>query len=114
MKSAARMYPITRRSLHICRSIDEFREARLDMVLKKRSLGFVPTMGALHAGHLALMDISKRENDFTAASIFVNPTQFSRGEDLDKYPRPLERDIEMLTAGKVDLLFLPDGQTMYP
>jgi pantoate--beta-alanine ligase len=83
------------------------------MVLKKKSLGFVPTMGALHEGHLALMGISKRENDVTAASIFVNPTQFSRGEDLDKYPRPLGHDIEMLTAGKIDLLFLPNGRTMY-
>ena len=60
------------------------------------------------------MKRSKAENEITAASIFVNPTQFSPGEDLDKYPRPLERDMEMLKSNQIDLLFLPDHKVIYP
>jgi pantoate--beta-alanine ligase len=79
-----------------------------------KSIGFVPTMGALHAGHLSLIRASRRENDVTVASIFVNPTQFGPKEDLTKYPRPLRKDLNFLRAEKVDLVFTPSVQAMYP
>lgn len=79
-----------------------------------RKIGFVPTMGALHEGHLSLIRQSIAENQVTICSIFVNPTQFNDPEDLKKYPRPIERDIEMLTLAGVTVLFLPSVAEMYP
>ncbi|HZU83448.1 MAG TPA: pantoate--beta-alanine ligase [Polyangiaceae bacterium] len=79
-----------------------------------RRVGFVPTMGALHAGHLALVDESKRRADFVVASIFVNPTQFGPNEDLSRYPRDLAGDVEKLSRADVDLVFAPDPSAMYP
>jgi len=76
-------------------------------------VGFVPTMGFLHAGHLALVERARRENDLLVASIFVNPLQFGPGEDLAAYPRDLPRDRRLLRAAKVDLLFEP-GDDFYP
>jgi pantoate--beta-alanine ligase len=78
------------------------------------SFGFVPTMGALHAGHLALLHRSKRETDKTICSIFVNPTQFNDPADFSKYPITLEDDIRMLEMAVVDILFLPDVHEIYP
>ena len=78
-----------------------------------KSLGFVATMGALHEGHLALAEQSQSENDFTIVSVFVNPTQFNNPEDLEKYPRKDEQDIAMLSAIKVDAVFLPSVEEMY-
>jgi pantoate--beta-alanine ligase len=80
---------------------------------KGTTLGFVPTMGALHSGHISLMKEAKKENDLVIASIFVNPTQFSAGEDLDKYPRQVEKDMNLLKENKIDLLFLPQEDQMY-
>ena len=78
-----------------------------------KTLGFVPTMGALHEGHLSLVRISKASCDVTAVSIFVNPLQFGPSEDLAKYPRTLERDSDLLAGLGVDLLFVPSVGEMY-
>ena len=79
-----------------------------------KTLGFVPTMGALHEGHLSLVRASKSRCDVTAVSIFVNPLQFGPAEDLDKYPRNWERDARLLDELGVDLLFVPGADEMYP
>ena len=79
-----------------------------------RTVGFVPTMGYLHDGHGSLMRAASSTNDVTVASIFVNPLQFGEGEDLDAYPRDLERDRDVAAANGVDLLFTPAVDEMYP
>ena len=79
-----------------------------------RRIGFVPTMGYLHDGHGSLMRAARDENDAVAASIFVNPLQFAPGEDLDSYPRDLERDASLAGRNGVDYLFVPDVDEMYP
>lgn len=76
--------------------------------------GFVPTMGYLHEGHLSLVRRARGENERVAVSIFVNPTQFGPNEDLSKYPRALERDLNMLRAANTDLVFTPNDADMYP
>lgn len=79
-----------------------------------RTIGFVPTMGYLHEGHMSLVAHSRAENAVTVVSIFVNPLQFGANEDLARYPRDLARDSAMLTAGGVDILFAPEVEDMYP
>jgi pantoate--beta-alanine ligase len=81
---------------------------------EQRVIGLVPTMGALHAGHLALVERARQECSPVYASIFLNPKQFAANEDLSRYPRPLERDIAKLEEARVDGLFLPDAVEMYP
>ena len=96
------------------RTISWMKEKAREARSEQRVIGFVPTMGALHAGHLALVERARRECSPVYASIFLNPTQFGPNEDLSKYPRVLEADLEKLTNAKVDGLFLPDAAEIYP
>ena len=97
----------------LIKTIAEFREIRQDVRLVGL-LGFVPTMGFLHAGHIALVRRAREENAVVAASIFVNPAQFAPDEDFSAYPRDLERDLAMLEAAGCDLVFHPSPEEMYP
>ena len=81
---------------------------------KNVTLGFVPTMGALHDGHSSLIDMSVRSNSITVCSIFVNPTQFGEVSDLLNYPKPIEKDIALLMQHNCDILFLPSVDEIYP
>jgi pantoate--beta-alanine ligase len=78
------------------------------------SIGFVPTMGALHAGHTSLVAVSKSETKLTVCSIFINPTQFNDKKDLERYPRTPEKDLEMLKNAGCDVVFMPSAEEMYP
>jgi pantoate--beta-alanine ligase len=89
---------------------DRVRRARL----AERRVGFVPTMGALHAGHRRLMDVARGECDVLIVSVFVNPLQFDRPDDLEQYPRTLENDVDVCAAGGVDMVFAPSMSEMYP
>jgi len=82
--------------------------------LSGKKIGFVPTMGALHEGHLALLDVCKSNSDLSVCSIFVNPTQFNDPKDFQKYPVTLEKDIYLLEKRKTDILFLPSKDEIYP
>jgi len=92
--------------------IEELRDWRRRQV--RRTVGFVPTMGALHAGHLALLDRAHEECDVVLASIFVNPAQFNDPEDCASYPTPMEDDLALCEKHKAGAVFLPEEKTMYP
>jgi len=94
-------------------SLEQIQKVVLELRKIEKTIGFIPTMGALHAGHLKLIRKSKAKNNVTIVSIFVNPTQFSPNEDLKKYPRLFEEDKKLLRKEKVDYLFYPDAKTMY-
>ncbi len=81
---------------------------------KGETVGLVPTMGALHIGHISLIQAARRQTDYVVVSIFVNPTQFAPTEDFDKYPRPFDEDLQICREQSVDLLFAPDTKEMYP
>jgi pantoate--beta-alanine ligase len=82
--------------------------------LNKKKVGFVPTMGALHEGHLSLIRTSKSKSDITVCSIFVNPTQFNDKKDFEKYPIQIDKDLEMLLEAKCDVVFVPNVEEIYP
>lgn len=96
------------------RDIPALRRAIGDLVKTGRSVGFVPTMGYLHAGHIELLKRAREANDCVVASIYVNPLQFGPAEDPDQYPRDLERDSSLLESEGADILFAPSVEEMYP
>lgn len=98
----------------VLQTIQETRSAAQSARLSGKTIGFVPTMGALHEGHLSLVRQARQENDLVIVSIFVNPIQFNNPEDLKKYPRTLEKDLEMLASVQCDIVFTPSVDEMYP
>jgi len=100
--------------MKVARTIESVR--RLVKVTQSagKKIGFVPTMGALHTGHLSLIEAARKDCDFVVVSIFVNPTQFGPSEDFKKYPRPIEADLKMCRKAGVDLVFVPAPKAMYP
>jgi len=99
--------------IHI-ETINELKEKINNAKSSAKSIGFVPTMGFLHEGHMALAKKARAENDLVVMSIFVNPAQFGPNEDFDRYPRDLERDSALAEEAGVDLLFIPSVEEMYP
>ena len=100
--------------MDVVKTIDQVRSAVGKARSEGKTIGFVPTMGALHRGHVSLMEGAQNKCDFVVVSIFVNPTQFGPGEDLDKYPRDIESDAEKCKQAGVDLIFAPEVSEMCP
>ena len=99
--------------MHIIHSIDEMQSLSEKLRKEGRKIGFVPTMGYLHEGHLSLVNLLKEQTDTVILSIFVNPIQFGKGEDLEKYPRDLDGDMKLCQERGVDIVFIPEGVEMY-
>ena len=100
--------------MEVITSIEEIQELALRLEKEGKKIGFVPTMGYLHDGHLSLIDLIRERSDVLILSIFVNPTQFGAGEDLEKYPRDMERDLTLCRERKVDYIFAPQTDDIYP
>lgn len=100
--------------IQIVSMVEEVRKIVKEEKATGKSIGFVPTMGYLHEGHISLIKKAKEENDFVVVSIFVNPTQFGPNEDYSVYPRDLDRDAELSKIGGADLIFHPTVEIMYP
>lgn len=100
--------------MRIIQTIDKLKSLLSEERKQGKTIGFVPTMGALHNGHLSLVGQCRRENDICVVSIFVNPTQFNDNNDLNTYPRMLEKDCEMLKPFDCDYIFAPSEEEMYP
>lgn len=100
--------------MHIFREIEPLRAYLTRQFLKGKNVGLVPTMGALHQGHLNLIRQAKTENDIVVCSVFVNPVQFNNPNDLEKYPRDLEADLMLLEDNQCDVVFAPEALEMYP
>ena len=99
--------------MHILRSIEELRLLRAQTLASSQTIGFVPTMGALHLGHAELLKVSAQKSDVTIASIFINPKQFNSASDLAKYPRTIDDDIDTCKAFNVDFVYLPEISDIY-
>ena len=99
--------------MEVISSISEIQHLTLQLEREGKKIGFVPTMGFLHEGHLSLIDLIRERSDVVILSIFVNPTQFGVGEDLEKYPRDQERDLELCRDRKVDYVFAPETDDIY-
>lgn len=100
--------------MQLIHDLPELRQTVENAKKSGRTIGVVPTMGALHEGHLSLVRAAQERCDCVAVSIFVNPTQFGPNEDFDKYPRTLTQDCEKLQSGNVDIVFVPEAPTVYP
>jgi len=100
--------------MQIFNKIKDIQKALTDYRFNGKTVGFVPTMGALHKGHISLIEKAKSDNDITVCSIFVNPTQFNDKNDLAKYPRPIEEDKKILAEAGCQVLFAPSAEEIYP
>ncbi len=100
--------------MRIVKSIDQLRIIIANYRRENKTIGFVPTMGYFHEGHLSLMREAKKHNDICVVSIYVNPTQFGPKEDFKKYPRDIRRDSSMLKKENIDILFVPSDNAIYP
>ena len=100
--------------MEVAKTIESVRALVKGARSKGKSIGLVPTMGALHIGHISLIEAAVKDCDFVVVSVFVNPTQFGAGEDFEKYPRPLEADLEICEKAGVDVVFAPTAEEMYP
>jgi pantoate--beta-alanine ligase len=100
--------------MNVITNIQEIRQHVIEYKKAGKSIGFIPTMGFLHEGHLSLIDRARKENDVVISSVFVNPLQFGPNEDLERYPRDRERDEQLLRNANVDILFHPTVEDMYP
>ena len=101
-------------STKVIKTVNKMQKVADELRRNGRSIGFVPTMGYLHEGHLSLVRCARSENDVTVVSIYVNPTQFGPTEDYKEYPRDVERDLKLLENEGVDFAFIPSDEEMYP
>lgn len=99
--------------MEVISCLSEMQKSSLQWEREGKKIGFVPTMGSLHQGHLSLIDLVRDQSDLVILSIFVNPTQFAEGEDLEKYPRNLERDLQLCKEKQVDYVFTPRTEDIY-
>jgi pantoate--beta-alanine ligase len=100
--------------MKVAKTIEAVRELVTAVRQKGKKIGFVPTMGALHIGHISLIEAAVKKCDFVVVSIFVNPTQFAPSEDFEKYPRPIDNDLQICKKAGVDVVFAPTPRQIYP